>query len=283
MVLGVGLSSLDLAAQYSVQNAFYQLAQVSTRLATGLRVARGSDGPAALIMAQQLSAELAAWQSATETTERTRAVVHVADSAMAHASSMLTDLEANVVAAASDSLTAEQRDALQYEIDASLDALNRLGGTNFAGRRLFGEPMTFLVGSEPHQTETLELPALDDGLGGASGVLADLRSGGAASVDTDPARAQRILSEARTEILSARAEAGAFERYVVDSNQRVMEDTQVSLAAALSAVQDADMAAETSLWARQMILAESAVAAARLTIHARRLISPLLEDLFRAG
>lgn len=279
MILGTGPSSLDLAVQYSVGRAFDQLTRVSTRLATGLRVGRGSDGPAALIAADHLARDLAAWQAGAEALERTSSVVHVADTALAHAGSLLLDVQANLVAAADGSLNEDQLQAVQYEIDGALDALGRLGDTTWAGKKLFGESLSFLAGAEPYATETLEFPALDDSLGGPSGRLAQLRSGGSAAVSSNPELAAQIAAEAQAEVLDARAQAGAFERYVVDSTQRVMQDTSVHLAAARSQIQDADMAAEATQLVREMILADSSVLVARLTIRARESVLPLLQDL----
>lgn len=277
MVLGVGVSGTDLAAQFNVGNRFNRLAEVSLRLGTLQRINSAKDDPAGLIAAEQLNRELAARQRASATLDRSRALVNVADTALAHTSSMLTDIQANVVAAANDTFTPEQRDALQQEVDAALDSIHRLGQTTFAGKPIFGEPLQILVGPEPFQVETLDLPAVDDSLGGTSGVLADLRSGGSANLTTgDLESAAAILDEAQAQILAARADAGAFERTVIDSTQRVMEDTEVNLASALSAIRDTDMAAETSNLVRERILAQTALQTAKLTSHAKRLIAGTL-------
>jgi flagellin-like hook-associated protein FlgL len=279
MIWGVNASGLDMAAQFAMGHAFNRLTMVSSRLAAGTRLVRGSDDPAGIIAAGQLADDLAAWQRAREATERSRSFVHVADSALGHVSGLITDLRSHYVAAANDTLSPEQRDALQLQIDAELDAIRRLGGATLNGQSVFGRSAQFLVGSEPYQTATLNLPAVDDGLGGGSGTLADLRSGGAASVNGDRELATRILDEAQAQVLSARAEAGTFERYVLDSSQRVMEDAQSNLASALSAVRDTDYAAESSRLVRDMILADTAVSVARLTFRARRLSVSLFDHL----
>ena len=67
----------------------------------------------------------------------------------------------------------------------------------------------------------------------------------------------------------------------IGSSQRVMQDIQAKLTSALSAVRDADMAAESTRMFREMILADSSIAVARLTLHARGMIAPLFDDLLR--
>jgi flagellin len=281
MIVGAGRSSLDAWAETSVNNAFMRLARVSEKLATLNRINRGSDDPAGLIAAEQLNLELASLDRAAESLDRTRALVRVADSGLAHASALITEMHSNVVAAANDSLTPEQRDALQYEVDAAIDALDRLGQSTFGGQPVFGQTLDFLVGNQPHQLASVDIVAVDESLGGSSGVLADLRSGGVASLQGgDLEVAANILGEAHSQVLSARAELGTFERYSIDSTQRQLEDAQVQLAGALSAIRDTDFAAESSNLVREMILADTAVATAKLSLRVRRNSLTLLDSVF---
>ena len=284
MILPAGRLNVDAAAELSVNHAFNRLARVGEKLATLTRINRASDDPAGLIAVERLTHELASMQRASESLERTRAVIHVADSGLAHASALITDMQSHVVAAANDTLAPEQREALQLEVDAAIDALGRLGQTSFAGEQIFGQSLQFLAGTQPYQQATLDLPAVDESLGGGSGSLADLRSGGTARMDGgDLVSAARILDEAQSQILSSRAETGAFERYVVDSTQRQLQDRQVQLAGGLSAIQDADFAAETSNLVREMIFAETAVATAKLTMRVRRSSLELLDSFDLVG
>jgi flagellin len=281
MILQAGSSSFDVWAQTSVNNAFARLARVGEKLATLNRINRASDDPAGLISAQGLSHELASINRATESLDRTRAMVRVADSGLAHSSALLIEMQGNVVAAANDSLMPEQREALQYELDAGIDALNRLGQTTFAGQQVFDQSRNFLVGTEPHDQVSLDLIAVDESLGGNSGVLSALRSGGTANLQGgDLELASRILGEAQSQVLSARAELGAFERYSVDTTLRRLEETSVQSARGLSAIQDTDVAAESSNLVREMILADTAVATAKLALRVRGNLLALTENAF---
>jgi len=280
MVLGVSSSSSLLFAPNLLNVAFNRLASVSERLATGWRINRASDDPAGLIAAEELSHELAAMEAATASVERTRAFAQVADSALGSASSLLSEINATVVAAANGTLSTDERDALQLQVDAGLDALTRLGATTLNGNPVFGQTTKFLAGTSPTDVEPLTLPAVDDSLGGSSGVLAALRSGGSASLTSGNLETSAaILDEAQQQLLLSRAEVGAFERYVVDSSQRVLEDMQVNAASALSAVRDADFAAESSNLVRAQILTKSSLLTTRATIDARRAAASLVDNL----
>jgi flagellin len=283
MVLGV--SSVDFAVQRSVQNAFERLANVSLKLATLQRIQRAGEDPAGLIAAEELTGELAAIEAAARSADRARAFTQLADSALANAGGLLTEIQANLVAAANDTISAEERAALQQEIDASLDALNRLGNTTYGGRRIFGETTQFLAGHDPIQVATLELPAIDDSLGSSSGVLADLRSGGPSSLVAggDLETATNIVDQARSQIVTSRAKIGTFERGVFDSLQRVLDGMHSNLATARSAIRDADVAAEASNLVREMVLAQSSMQTARLLTHSRKLTRDLVSGLFDAS
>ena len=90
------------------------------------------------------------------------------------------------------------------------------------------------------------MPEVNSGtLGSQDGYLYELRSGGRASLDGDLAAAMEIVDGAQNTLLMGRADAGAFERYVVDSTQATLDDIAVRLSEALSQQLDTDMAFET--------------------------------------
>lgn len=135
--IGAGAGSVSRQTQ-QVSRAFDRLADTSVKLATLKRVNQGSDDPAALIAATELNRELTALEEASAATERTRALVHVADSGLGQAGDLLNQIEGNLVTAASDATSSEERAAIQIEIDAAIDALDRIGRQHaFRGKKSF--------------------------------------------------------------------------------------------------------------------------------------------------
>jgi flagellin-like hook-associated protein FlgL len=281
--IGAGLSGTDVAVQRQVENAFVRLAETSLRLATFRRAEQARDDPAALIVAEGLRSELAALQAASWAAGRNRALVHVADSSLAGVSELLNGIDANRVAAAGDSTSPAERKALQMEIDAALEALDRMGTTaSFAGRRLLaGESLEVLTGHHPGDLETLTLPDVrTSSLGGADGVLADLRSGGSASVDQgNPQAAEAIVDAARQKVTFARASLAAFQRYSIDVTAEIMQESTVQLTSELSHIVDADVAVASANLVQSMVLADAAVLTARVTLAARSLTAELTDGL----
>jgi flagellin len=94
-------------------------------------------------------------------------------------------------------------------------------------------------------------------LGGVSGSLYQLASGGTADLASDPTSAARIVDEAITQITSLRGRLGAFQRTSLETNKNTLNDTLINLTEAESNIRDADFAAETAALTRAQILVQS--------------------------
>lgn len=286
-MLPIGAGAGNVTRQtHQIQRAFDRLSETSVKLATLKHINKGSDDPAGLIAATELNKEITALEEASAASERTRAFVHVADSGLDQASDLLNQIEGNLVSAASEALSPGERAAIQIEIDAAVEALDRIGAnTSFARRKVFtGQTTSVLTGPNPRDQATLNVPELSSGsLGGDSGTLVDVRSGGSASVASGNSEtAVSIVDQARQQVLSSRAELGAFERNSIDATQRLFQDTTANLSSSLSRIADADMARESANLVKNLILADSAVATARLTTATQRASADLFSDLLDA-
>ena len=97
-------------------------------------------------------------------------------------------------------------------------------------------------------------------LGGISGKLFQLRSGGSASLATDISTAAKIVDETITQVTSLRGRLGAFQRTTLETNIFTLNDTLANLTDAESAIRDADFAAESASLTRAQILVQSGTA-----------------------
>jgi len=280
MRIGSHATGVDLAAQHHLLRAFAQLSLSSERLATMRRINSGADDPAGLIAVEQLEAELAAIEEASYNASRAAGMVHVADSAMAQVGGLLNSIRSNVLAAAGGGLSDAEINAKQIEIDAALDAVNFIGNvTSYGGRKLLdGNSLSFNFSPDLGETSTLSLPHLSaSALGGATGRLSDLATGQTASLTSgNLSEAVDILDEAQGQLLQARAEVGTFEKYTIESAQRVLGQMEEQISSAVSLIRDTDVAAETSQLVRSQILAEAAVSTLMLAGQRRSLIGGLL-------
>jgi len=280
MRIGSSLSGVDLTAQNNLMRAFASLNLSSVRLSTMQRINSGSDDPAGLIAAEDLRAELAAIEKASYNASRAQGAVQVADSAMSEVSGLLNTIRGNVVSAASGVYSDAEIDAMQIENDAALAAINRIGNiTSYGGAQMLdGDAMTFALSPDLSDTSTLVLPTVStSALGGAAGKLNELLSGGVFSLTSGSlATAIDILDAAGAQITEGRSRAGAFEKYAIESTQRVLGSMEVNLSSAFSQIHDTDVAAEASNMVRSQILVDAATASLTIAGRSRGLISGLL-------
>ncbi|MEE9293405.1 MAG: flagellin [Phycisphaerae bacterium] len=108
------------------------------RLSTGLRINRGADNPAGLIVSERLRSEISAVRQAVDNSERAINVISTTEAAITEISSLLTDIQALVVEAANTgAFSDEEIDANQLQIDSAIDSISRIANTaTFAGRKL---------------------------------------------------------------------------------------------------------------------------------------------------
>jgi len=94
-------------------------------------------------------------------------------------------------------------------------------------------------------------------LGGVSGKLYELRSGGASDLKTDTKNAAKIVDEVIAGLTSLRGRLGAFQKTTLETNIATLNDTLENLTEAESSIRDADFAAESARLTRAQILVQS--------------------------
>ncbi len=94
-------------------------------------------------------------------------------------------------------------------------------------------------------------------LGGPSGRLYELASGGSKSLTTDISGAAEVVDEVINKVTNLRGRLGAFQATTLDSNLVSLNDTVANLQQAESSIRDADFAAESAKLTRAQILVQS--------------------------
>lgn len=271
MVRPIGSNDFLLQRSQAVDLSFRDSDRIRERLATLHQLNRGADDPSGLIAAEQLSLAIASNEQARQDLDRTRAVTSFADSVLSNAGALLRDLDGLLVTAADEALSPEARDALQFALDAALDALGRLGQMKINGRPVLDQAASLLAGSgSPHKADSTSSEVVDP-VGGAGGILATLRFGKKPSLLGDLEGARRVIDDSSRSLVLSRVELGSFQRYLEDSRRRVLEDTSESLEEGRSSIRDADVAEELSQLTRSRIVTSSTLlltAKSKLTLLA---------------
>ncbi|MBX7167387.1 MAG: hypothetical protein K1X74_13745 [Pirellulales bacterium] len=272
----LGLSGVQVRAIQNLNDAVGEMSAVTLRLASLRRINSAADDPAGLIAVTQIEDELSALEAADHGTDSAGAVVDVADSALAQVGELLRRIDGHVVSAAGDTISEDERAALQIEVDAAIDAIDRIGRTTeFNGVNLLdgslGDGLTYVLAARADQTARLDLPVVSrTSLGSTAARLAELATGGSLNLASgNIAQAASVVESARRQVASARAGLGAFARFTLDSSREVNAAKQVGLTAALAQLDEVNVAAESSRLVRARLLASTSMAALRTVVDRR--------------
>ncbi len=136
-----------MTAQHYLSRAHGDLQTSLERLASGLRINRGADDPAGLIVSENLRAEVAAVGQAIENTQRASLVISTAEGALNEVAALLIDIQDLVVEAANrGAVSDEEVRANQLQIDSAVDSITRIANTTtFAGRKLINGELDYVL------------------------------------------------------------------------------------------------------------------------------------------
>jgi flagellin len=144
------------------------------RLSSGLRINSAKDDPAGLIISEMLRSEMTSISQAIDNTERASNVIATTEGALNEVSSLLNDVRDLVVEAASTgSLTAEEIDANQLQIDSAVESITRIANsTTFGGTQLLNGNLDFQT-SGVTATDISQINIDQASFGAASSVTVD--------------------------------------------------------------------------------------------------------------
>ncbi len=136
LVIANNVTSLN--AQNNLNRATSGLARSIERLSSGLKVNRGADGAAALVISEKQRAQIAGLKQAVDNTEKAVALVQTAEGALNEINSLLVKVRSLALDSANSGVNDD--DALaanQAEIDNALDTINRIANnTQFGTKKL---------------------------------------------------------------------------------------------------------------------------------------------------
>ncbi len=146
-------------AQRHLARAQGQLAKSLERLSSGLRINRGSDDPAGLIVSERLRAEIAAVNQAIDNTSRASNVIATTEGALNEVAALLIDIKGLTIEAANKgAFSDEEVAANQLQIDSAIESITRIANTTtFAGQKLLNGQLDYVTSG----INTSELASVD--------------------------------------------------------------------------------------------------------------------------
>jgi flagellin len=117
------------------------------RLSTGLRINRGKDDPAGLIISERLGTDISNIEQAIKNGERASAVIATTEGALTEITDLLNSIKALAVEAANTgALSDEERAANQLQIDSAIQSITRISNTaTFGGLKLLDGSLDYVT------------------------------------------------------------------------------------------------------------------------------------------
>jgi flagellin len=257
MAIIVNHNDASLAAQLNLSRNTEQLTRSVEHLSSGLRITRAADDAAGLGIASKLNSQIVSINQATRNANDGISLTQVADGVAGTISNLLTRMRELASQSSSGVLGNTERSFVDQEFVALRSEIDRISNvTKFNGQALLsGSTLSFSIQvgyqSSANDTLSLTLAALDT----------SSLSIGSVNVSTS-ANAQSALGNldnAISAVASARATYGATQNRfaaTIDS----LQVTSQNFTAAVSRIQDADVAYETSQFTKNQVLVQSGIA-----------------------
>ena len=138
MGLSIANNVSSLNAQRNLNRASMGVAKSVEKLSSGLKINRGADGPAALVISEKHRAQIAGLKQAIDNSEKAVSVVQTAEGALNEINSLLVKVRSLAIDSAN--IGVNDDDALaanQAEINNALDTINRIANnTQFGTKKL---------------------------------------------------------------------------------------------------------------------------------------------------
>jgi len=259
------------------------------RLASGQKVNRAADDPAALVISEHMRAQVSGMEQAIRNNEVAISLVQTAEGSMNEISSILVSLRQRAISAANVGASDQDMiDANQAEVENGLASIDRvvsstqfghyklLDGTNAAkivtnedGSISTQEGLRFHVGpNAEHMASTSIRDMSTNQLGRAQVSEGEMpnKSNFMSLADIDVRNEQgaqdalAIIDQSLTEVATVRGELGAFQKHTLESNLTSLQVAAENMTAAESTIRDTDMAQELATFTRNQIMTQSATA-----------------------
>jgi len=259
------------------------------RLASGQKVNRAADDPAALVISEHMRAQVSGMEQAIRNNEVAISLVQTAEGSMNEISSILVSLRQRAISAANVGASDQDMiNANQAEVENGLQSIDRvvsstqfghyklLDGTNAAktitnedGSITTQEGLRFHVGpNAEHMASTSIRDMSTNQLGRIIVPEGELpnKSNFMSLADIDVRDEQgaqdalAIIDQSLTEVATVRGELGAFQKHTLESNLTSLQVAAENMTAAESTIRDTDMAQELATFTRNQIMTQSATA-----------------------
>ncbi|MBX3396908.1 MAG: flagellin [Phycisphaerae bacterium] len=143
----INTNTSALAAVRNLSRSQRSLQSSLERLSTGLRINRGADDPAGLIISQNLRSEIESVRQAIANSQRASNVIATTEGALDEVANLLNDIKSLIIEAAnSGAVSDDEIRANQLQIDDAINSITRIANTTtFGGRKLLNGSLSYIT------------------------------------------------------------------------------------------------------------------------------------------
>ncbi len=233
-------------SSYQLQKSSADLSESLQRLSTGKRINKASDDAAGMVIANKLASQSNGFGQAIKNANDAISITQIADGALGQATELIQNIRVKALQAANASQSPESRQAIQADINASLQTLKDIAGTtSFNGQKLLSGAFTnksFQVGASSGETVEISLGSIDPAQ------ISDETLGSLANIDvTTQAGAQNAIELADVAldyISQQRSQAGSVQNQLASTINN-LSNSRINTLAAESEIRDLDFAEES--------------------------------------
>ena len=256
----INTNVMSLNAQRNLSTTSASMATTVQRLSSGLRINSARDDAAGLAISQRMTAQIRGMEQAIRNANDGISLAQTAEGALGEIANNLQRIRELAVQAANGTYEAEDKEALQKEVQQLKDEILRVvDSTKFNGRQLLNADTTISiqVGASATDQDKIDISLKDiktalSGITDAAFTVENMGAGAAATQLGD-------LDEALQEVNQARADLGAIQNRFASAIANLQVSSE-NLQASRSRIQDADYAKETAELTRTQILQQAGTA-----------------------
>src|SRR6266540_1463145 len=166
MALSLVNNASSLNAQNSLSKTNMNLSKSLERLSTGLKVNRGADGPAALVISEKMRAQVTGLKTALDNTNKAVSLVQTGEGALNEINSLLNKARGLALDSANNGVNdSASRTANQAELANIRQSIDDLSArTEFNGKKLIdgtAGTLTFQTGANSGETASVVMQDVD--------------------------------------------------------------------------------------------------------------------------
>jgi flagellin len=298
MSLSINNNITALNAWRNLKQTDLKMSSTMEKLSSGLRINRGADDPAGLVISEKMRAQLTSINSAIKNSEKAINLISTAEAALDKTNELLTKMRQLVIDTGNLGVTDQSMaKANQQELDEIVSSITRIGdNTQFGTKKLIdgthsAAGMTFQIGANGGQTVNVKIEDMRATALAASGDVditgalastttltnAHVSAGGLAALKTQDVlnvaggaqatsgaimvqSAITIIDQAIDTVSEQRGKLGAIQADNLEVSLDSLRVSYENLQAAESTIRDADMTAEMAEFTKYQIMMQAGTA-----------------------